>query len=130
MKKISSLLAAFSAFIVISLGAAAPAAAAFDPLHRACEGIQNSAVCSDAAKQDKNDNPIINTVAKTTKIISLIVGFASVIMIVVSGLNMITSSGNSESVASARKKLTGAIIGLVLASLAWVLSSFVINQLL
>lgn len=133
MKALAFLVAALAA-IAISFGQPALAAGStnsFDPLSKACQKVQsNSSVCTDSAKTTDKNNPGIWVIANAAKVITLIAAFIAVIMIVVSGLNMITSAGNSESVASARKRLTGAVVGLVVASLAWVLASFVVNQIL
>lgn len=116
------------------LGISTSGVLAFNPLGNACKAANTSAssTCQEAASQtaNKDDNPVIKTLGWATKVISLIIGFVAIILIVVSGLNMITSAGNAENVASARKRLTGAVIGLALASLAWIIASYVINQLL
>lgn len=52
-------------------------------------------------------------------------GFISVIMIVVSGIQFITSSGNPESAAAARGRLTFALVGFVLLTLAYAIAKVV-----
>lgn len=129
MKIASLILALFGSLLVFSAGAVP--AKAYDILAPACKDVPSSnAVCSDAAKQKPGNNPVIRTIATATHIISMIIGFVAVILIVVSGLNMITSGGNAESIANARKRLTAAVVGLVIASLAWVLSSFLVSKIL
>lgn len=120
--------------VIATFSVSAAGALGYNPLNNACGYAKASAssTCADAGKQtgaDK-DNPVIKTLGWATKVISLVVGFVAIILIVVSGLNMITSAGNAEGVASARKRLTGAVIGVALASLAWIIASYVINQLL
>lgn len=127
MKRIRLIIASLLAFSALT-----PAVAlAYNPLDRACTGAAaNSNVCKDAASQKKDTNPVVTIIADATRIILLIIGFASVIMIVASGIGLITSGGNSESVSGAKKRLTGAITGLVIAGLAWFLTSYIINRLL
>lgn len=132
--KIVLFFAALLATAAITLGPPVLAASQdkFDPLTTACQHVSSSdnSVCKDANKTTSKTNPGVWVIANATKIISLIAAFIAVIMIVVSGINMITSGGNAENVTSARKRLTGAVVGLIVASLAWVLSSFVVNQIL
>lgn len=134
--KIVLFFAALLATATITLGQPVLAASqdSFDPLATACANQQvkqsNNSICKDSNKTTSKTNPAIWVIANATKIISLIAAFIAVIMIVVSGINMITSGGNAENVTSARKRLTGAVVGLIVASLAWVLSSFVVNQIL
>ncbi|HVX58729.1 MAG TPA: hypothetical protein VG964_03270 [Candidatus Saccharimonadales bacterium] len=129
---IRSYLAALGVLAVLSVSASG--VLAYNPLDKACNSanVSGSSTCVDSSKQTgkNSDNPVIKSVAWTTKVISLICGFVALILIVVSGLNMITSAGNTDSVANARKRLTAAIIGLVVASFAWVLASYVVKQLL
>jgi hypothetical protein len=48
-----------------------------------------------------------------------IAGILAVIMIVVSGIQWVTSGGNSEAISSAKKRIGGALIGLVIAYLSY-----------
>lgn len=67
---------------------------------------------------------------KVTSIINLVInisGLVAVIMIVISGYIMITSSGNSGKIATAQKTLTAAIIGLVIIFLGKLIITFVLS---
>ncbi len=131
LQKISIALAAIF-LVATTTSGGAMALGSYDPLNEVCSGENaKTSVCQqDAAQKGSTTNPVVTTIAKTAKVISLIVGFASIILIVVSGLNMITSGGNPEGIKSARSRMTSAIIGLVIAALAWVLASFIIGALL
>ena len=59
-------------------------------------------------------------------ILSLTVGIAAVIMIIISGFKYVTSGGDSNSISSAKSTLTYALIGLLVASLAQFLVHFVL----
>ncbi len=61
-------------------------------------------------------------------ILSLIVGVAAVIMIIVGGLKYITSGGDSSGVASAKSTVIYAIVGLIIVAMAQAIVYFVLNQ--
>lgn len=61
-------------------------------------------------------------------ILSIVVGVASVIMVIVGGFKFITSSGDSQKAASARSTIVYALIGVAVAALAQVLVHFVLFQ--
>jgi len=59
----------------------------------------------------------------------VIVGAASVIMMIVGGIRYIISSGDQNAVTSAKNTIMYAVIGLVVALLAYALVSFILNGL-
>lgn len=69
-----------------------------------------------------------NLAKSVVNIFSIIVGAASVIMIVYGGFRYITSGGSSERVGSAKNTLIYAIIGLIIVGLAQILVHFVLSQ--
>lgn len=70
-----------------------------------------------------------DTVKTVINILSVVVGIASVIMIILAGLKFVTSSGAPEKVSSARNTILYAVIGLVIVGLAQIIVYFVLNQL-
>jgi hypothetical protein len=52
-----------------------------------------------------------------------------VIMIIIAGFAMVTSAGNSEAVANARRRIVSAIVGLLIVALAWAIVRFVVDRL-
>ena len=136
------IIAASLAYMLLPLGGSA--ALAYNPLTpctpaevkagtctNPCPPGSTSSICADANKQaaNPNDNPVVDTIAKATKIISMIIGVAAVILIVVSGLTLVLSAGSPEAVKKSRNRIIGAIVGLVVSATAWLLASFVLNQL-
>jgi hypothetical protein len=65
-----------------------------------------------------------------TNVMLFIVGAISVIMIVIGGLRYVVSGGNSSNVTAARNTILYAIVGLVVAMLAYALINFVITSFL
>lgn len=71
---------------------------------------------------------IDTTVQNVINILSIAVGIAAVIMLIIGGFRYITSSGNQETVKAAKNTITYALIGLVIVALAQVIVNFVLNK--
>ncbi|MFA5004362.1 MAG: hypothetical protein WC498_03770 [Candidatus Saccharimonadales bacterium] len=103
--------------------------AAYSPLGDACSAAgNNSSACANANTQN---NPLTGpngTFVKVTRIIALIAGVAAVIMIVIGGLQFITSGGDSQRVSGARNMILYAVIGLVIIVLAQAIITFIISK--
>jgi len=69
------------------------------------------------------------TIKAAINILSVIVGIAAVIMIMVCGLRMITSAGDSNGIASARTGIIYALVGLVVVAFAQFLVLFVLDKI-
>ena len=74
-------------------------------------------------------NKVNSIITLTINIFSLIVGVASVIMIIVGGLRYIISGGDSGNVTAAKNTILYAIIGLVVVALAQFIVKFVLTKL-
>ncbi len=72
-------------------------------------------------------NTLDNTIANVVNLISLVVGVAAVIMIIVGGFRYITSGGNQESIKGAKNTIIYALIGLIIVALAQIIVKFVLN---
>lgn len=105
---------------------------AFDLFGNSCTGnAANSPVCKDAANKGGSDpiagsNGIIQTAAN---LIALVTGIAAVAMIIIGGFTYITSAGNAEKVATARRRIIYSMIGLAIVAFAWVITSFIVSRL-
>lgn len=75
-----------------------------------------------------DQNSIKGLAAKITNIFSIIVGAASVIMIIYGGFRYIISGGESNRVGAAKNSLIYAIVGLVIVALAQLIIHFVLHQ--
>jgi hypothetical protein len=69
---------------------------------------------------------VINTI---TNVLLFVVGALSVIMIIIGGLRYVISGGNATSVTAARNTILYAIVGLVIAFLAFAAINFVLINL-
>lgn len=65
---------------------------------------------------------IISAVVQTIMIVAAVIFF---ILIVLSGISLMTSSGDKEAVSRARQKLTNALIGMVVVLAVWAIINFV-----
>lgn len=103
------------------------AASTDQQLFGACNAnTQSSPVCQ---SQGTQTDPVIHIINVAANIIALLTGIAAVILIIVSGLTMVASGGNQEAVANSRKRITAAIIGLVIVALAWTITRFITDRL-
>lgn len=106
----------------------APASAALfqGAKDQACSGAQlgdTTAPCN--AEAEDSTNKLIQNIVN---IISVIVGVAAVIMIIINGLRFITSSGDANGVSAAKNGIIYAIVGLVIVALAQVIVRFVLTK--
>ena len=67
-------------------------------------------------------------ISSVVGLLSIIVGAAAVIMIIVSGLRYITSGGDSGKVAGAKNALIYALVGVAVAALAQLMVHFVLSK--
>lgn len=95
------------------------------PKDDACEGV---ALTGGSCDQGDAKGKVDKAVAVAIDTFSWIVGVASVIMIIVGGFKYVTSSGDSNSVNSAKNTILYALVGLVVVALAQVIVRFVLNK--
>ena len=89
------------------------------------EGVQ-------AAKGDGQPTVLFGAggvVTTITNILLFVVGALSVVMLIIGGLRYVISGGNSTAVTAAKNTILYAIVGLVIAFLAYAAINFVINTL-
>ena len=96
------------------------------------ENSNNSTVCQTDNKLGPNENPLFGPKGVLTRIInvlSIVVGIAAVIGIIISGMRFITSGSNPQEVTKAREGIIYALVALVVAVMAQVLVRFIISKL-
>ena len=122
MKKFKLIVAAF---MISALGAFAlvPATSvgALDPLAGACADNPDSEICKN---KDEDASSLIGTIIN---VLLFLVGTLSVIMIIVSGIFYVTSSGDSSKVARAKNTLLYSVVGLVVAFIAFAVVNWVLK---
>ncbi len=102
------------------------------PAYAACgnvtDGITSSADCAKGSGQSNNlfgDGGVFKTV---TNVLLFIIGAVSVIMLIIGGVRYTISQGDSSAVTSAKNTILYAIIGIVVAILAYAAVNFVITS--
>jgi len=90
-----------------------------DPKGNICRGIGG---CSNSETQ------VMDLVADVINILSLVIGIAGVIMVIVGGFKYVISQGDSNSINSAKNTILYALVGLVVAAMAQVIVRFVLNR--
>lgn len=112
--------------LTISLGSSGLVMAASQTSARdqVCEGIsgQVGGSCASGATD------IQRVIAAIINILSIIVGIAAVIMIIIGGMKYVTSGGDSSSIASAKSTLIYAVVGLVITAFAQFIVNFVLTS--
>ncbi len=95
------------------------------PVNQACSGLKQltGGTCSKTS-----DAGVGGIVKNVINIVSLIVGFVSVLVIMFSGFRFITAGGDQNTVSSARNTLMYAVIGLTIATIAQLIVHIVLNS--
>jgi hypothetical protein len=121
----------FLTIILVPLGIVQPAAALINSSSSqtaACQGInvdQDSNACTADGDSASGLGGIIKDVLD---ILSIVVGVAAIIMIIIGGFRYVLSGGDSNSTSGAKNTIIFAIVGLVIAVLAQVLVQFVLAK--
>lgn len=122
MNKLKSYILTLVMAVAVTAFAVPPlTAAAYNPLDGACASNPDSEVCKN---KDEKVEPVFKIVTNT---LLYIVGAISVIMIVVAGVMYTISSGDSAKVTRAKNMLTYAIVGLVVAFIAFAIVNWVMT---
>lgn len=128
MKKVSSIVATLA--LVLGVGLVfAPSAGAVN-VYESCNGPDGASGTADdvesaVCKSTSDDaNALINTIVN---LLIFFIGVVSVIVIIISGFTYVTSNGNKDQVTKAKNTLTYAIVGLVVAILAYAIVNWVLG---
>lgn len=90
------------------------------------KGAQDA--CGVGAASACNQVTLAETFAKIANTLTLLVGAVSVIMIIVGGLRYVISQGDSKAVTDAKNTIMYAVIGVVVAIVAFAIVQFVANS--
>ncbi len=132
-----------AAFCVLGIGSiAAPRVTAVDVLNGCSPSTSDCSVCSNPNATSKpvictdnqngsKQNPLLGPSGVLTvaaNILSILVGVAAIIVIIISGLRMVISSGDPTSAGNARKAIIYALVGLAIAVLAQAIVALVLSK--
>lgn len=119
--------------IALSFGLFAPVAVgaqAAGCTGTATDGIQAGAACAQGKGQSASlfgDGGIFTTIVN---ILLYIIGAVAVIMLIIGGIRYVTSGGDSSAVTAAKNTILYAIIGIIVALLAYAIVNFVLTSLI
>lgn len=119
MKQLVRLVAVFALVGSISVAALSPAAVSAVDVFEECEQ-QDSSICEGQNSAPNMIEIVINTAL-------FILGMVAVLMIVIGGIRYTTSAGNPSQTKSAKDTILYAVIGLVVAIMAYTIVNFVLN---
>lgn len=121
MKKIKQIMVVFA--LLLGLGGtilAAPAVGAVNVFDQ-CGSNADAAVCK--AQNEDNATSMITIVIN---ILLFVIGIIAVIMIIVGGIRYTLSNGNASSTKEAKDTILYAVIGLIVAMMAYAIVNFVV----
>lgn len=129
----NKLVALFSICMVLIspliLIAPARAVEVLDPICQNVDPNNEPQICK--GKVGAGDNPLYGPdgiLTRAVKIISIVVGVAAVITIILGGIRFMTSMGDPAKVAQARMAIIYAGVGLVVAAVAQLFVAFVLSK--
>lgn len=114
-------------FVVATLGAATvPAQASFAAV---CSG--SAVECIGQGQQkvggDQNKVTLEDQIKTITNVLLFIIGAIAVIMIIIGGIRYVTSNGDASQTKAAKDTIMYAVIGIIVAILAYAIVNFVIT---
>lgn len=115
---------------VLSIAAIAALSSAFSGVTFAFDGTLQSGV--EAARGANIPAELLGSGGVVTTIINtllFVVGFLSVVMLIIGGIRYVISGGNSAAVTAAKNTILYAIVGLIIALFAYAIINFVIGSL-
>lgn len=106
-------------------------AAQVDPLGDVCNDNPEAVAC-----QNRNESADSNSIfgqdgiiTKAARIVALITGVASVIMIIIGGFQYVIATGDPTNITNAKNTILYAIIGLIVALMAQAIITFVLVRI-
>jgi len=136
MRRLRSAVAIVSILGMIGAFFATTPTHAADPFNTACNNPQVKSLPEDkkpaACREDGTKDPLSGgkegLFYRIAQVISVLAGAIAVIMIIIGGINMMTSGGDSQKFSNGRNTLIFAAVGLIIVVLAQALITFVINK--
>ncbi|MDN5275210.1 MAG: conserved rane protein of unknown function [Candidatus Saccharibacteria bacterium] len=114
--------------LALGVGFIAPVLQPIEAHAQATGGLQGGADSSKGTDQQTDlfgDNGVFKII---TNVLLFIIGAISVIMLIIGGIRYVVSGGDSAAVTSAKNTILYAIVGIVVAILAYALVNFVIGS--
>lgn len=120
MKRIKTLLLASMVVLGLTAGVLAPATGhALDPKNQIQQGVNQSG--------GRNQRPLGERIQDVVNILLFILGAICVIVIVIGGIRYAVSGGDSSQISAAKNTILYAVVGLIVAILAYSIVNFVLG---
>lgn len=91
-----------------------------------CSGV--NCVTSGANKADTGPNSLTDQIRSITNVLLFVLGAVAVIMIIIGGFKYVTSNGDSNNIQSAKNTILYAIIGIIVAIMAYAIVNWVATR--
>ena len=103
---------------------------AVDVINNVCSNpnAASSTLCANNPKTPSTRDPVYVVLQDIIFVLSIVVGIASVIVIMVQGLRLILSNGDPKAVETARNAIVYAVAGVFIAVLGQVIVAFVLTK--
>lgn len=117
--------------LAVGLGVAVAVPSVYAENPNACDGkgkvsgIREGKNCAKTEDQQANLGDAIETV---TNVLLFIIGAIAVIMIIIGGIRYVISNGDSAQIKSAKDTILYAVIGIIVALLAYAIVNFIIVE--
>jgi hypothetical protein len=102
-------------------------------LNTECPPGSSATLCqANAAEQNKTSNSIYGKdgiITKAINLLSIVIGIAAVVVIIIGGLKYVLSAGDSNSINSAKNTILYAVVGLIISVVAQAIILFVLKRL-
>lgn len=92
--------------------------------------LANIDIGGQVSQIDGGNTDLTVTVSNVLSVVFAIVGIIAVVMVVIGGVNYVTSQGDSAKIQKAKNTIMYGIIGMVIALLAFAIVNFVLNGLM
>jgi hypothetical protein len=128
MRRIYTILLAIASFAtLLSLNATPVVFAGTSVLGDACKDPINasSVICQQSTGAEAKTKEFVSNLIK---LLLYAIGIISVIMIIIGGIKYTTSNGDSSQITSAKNTILYAVVGLIVALLAFAIVNFVVSQ--
>jgi ABC-type Fe3+ transport system permease subunit len=120
MKRIKYIFVSLVATVMVACSLA-PVALAVNPIDSVQSGVDASGGAS-----SKGDKSLKASIKKIVDVLLFVVGAVAVIVIVVGGIRYVVSAGDSNQITAAKNTILYAVIGLIVAILAYAIVNWVL----
>lgn len=120
MKRLVITLGIVLGFAFAPLAVATPVGAS---VWKPCNGNSEAAVCAD---KTNNGEKMIKSVVD---LLFYVIGVIAVVVIIIGGIKFVTADGDSSKIKSARETILYAVVGLVVALMAYAIVEFTVNNI-